>query len=72
MNTEALVPIDEAAKHFSVSTSTIRVWMRKNRIPKHTYIKLGSTYRFKLSAMEEALLNETDDDDEQSEQIALY
>ena len=50
-----LVPIEAVANHFSVSVSTIRVWIRKNMVPKDTYIKVGTTYRFNLDAMEEAL-----------------
>jgi len=70
---EAFVTIEYVAKHFSVSVSTVRAWIRKKRIPKHTYIKLGTTYRFKISALEEALLKvDGDDDDEQPAPIALY
>ena len=53
---EQYVPIENVAKHFSVSISTIRAWVRQDRIPKNTYMKLGTTYRFKLSAMETALV----------------
>ena len=72
---EVFVPIDEVAKHFTVSVSTVRAWIRQKRIPKHTYIKLGTTYRFKISAVEEALTaeNETGDDSAAPEDpIALY
>lgn len=40
------VTLDELAKYLNVSHSTVRVWMRKGSIPKHTYIKVGQTYRF--------------------------
>lgn len=53
---EGYVPIDNVAKHFSVSVSTIRAWMKDGKIPKSTYMKLGTTYRFKRSAVEAALL----------------
>jgi excisionase family DNA binding protein len=70
---EGFVPIDEVAKYFSVSISTVRVWIRKKRIPKHTYIKLGTTYRFKISAMEEALTAENKSSDEpETELMKLY
>ena len=70
---ETFVPIDDVAKHFSVSVSTVRAWIRKKRIPKHTYIKLGTTYRFKISAIEEALISENGDaNDPEQEPIALY
>jgi excisionase family DNA binding protein len=44
--TGPFVPIEELAKHFSVSVSTIRAWVRQGNIPKDTYIKVGNTYRF--------------------------
>lgn len=53
---EPFVPIDDLARHFSVSVSTVRTWARQGRIPRDTYIKLGNTYRFRLSAVVEALL----------------
>jgi excisionase family DNA binding protein len=51
----AFVPIKEVAQYFSVSTSTVRSWVRAERIPRDTYIKLGNTYRFNIAAMAEAL-----------------
>tara|TARA_R110000796_G_scaffold41212_1_gene102037 strand:+ start:695 stop:934 length:240 start_codon:yes stop_codon:yes gene_type:complete len=53
---EQYVPIEKVAKHFSVSVSTIRAWIRQGKLPKHTFMKLGTTYRFKLSAVESALV----------------
>ena len=50
------VPMDKVAKHFAVSVSTVRGWIRTNKIPSDTYIKLGSTYRFKLAELEAELL----------------
>lgn len=64
------VPIEDVAKYFAVSISTIRVWVRQNIIPKSTYFKVGGTsgvYRFNLKLVEEALTGqvqeavETDD-----------
>ena len=49
------VPIDDVAEYFSVSISTIRAWLRQDRIPNHTYIKVGNTYRFCISEISEAL-----------------
>jgi excisionase family DNA binding protein len=70
---ETFVPIDDVAKHFSVSVSTVRSWIRKNRIPKHTYIKLGTTYRFKIGAIEEALTSENEGTEPQAAApISLY
>jgi|TARA_R110000737_G_scaffold351809_1_gene395171 excisionase family DNA binding protein len=51
------VPIEGVAKYFSISVSTVRSWMRKGEIPANTYIKVGSTYRFNLDALDAALTN---------------
>ena len=65
--TAKYITIDEVAAHFSVSTSTIRIWIRKGYIPAYTYIKPGNTYRFNLPAVEAALLKgDKDDEVEQS------
>ena len=47
MNEDSIsyVPIEGLAKHLSVKVSTIRQWVNKGYIPKHTYIKVGYTYR---------------------------
>tara|TARA_B100000965_G_scaffold406733_1_gene447739 strand:+ start:9565 stop:9837 length:273 start_codon:yes stop_codon:yes gene_type:complete len=55
MSQEPYVPIESVAKHFSVSISTIRAWVRQSYIPQETYIKVGSTYRFRVSDVAEAL-----------------
>jgi hypothetical protein len=47
--TEPFVPIEDLAKHFTVSVSTVRAWVRQGLIPKDTYIKVGNTYRFNVS-----------------------
>jgi excisionase family DNA binding protein len=74
--TPAYVTIDRAAQHFSVSTSTVRAWVRNSVIPKETYIKLGTTYRFNLRDMTEALLmhdaRESPNKKDEREQIKLY
>ena len=54
---EPFVPIEELAKHFSVSVSTIRAWVRQVHIPKHAYLKIGNTYRFSISKVVAALLS---------------
>ena len=48
------VPIEDVAKHFSVSISTIRAWVRQKEIPDNTYIKVGNTYRFNVDAVSDA------------------
>jgi DNA-binding transcriptional MerR regulator len=55
MSTEPFVPIEDLAKHFTVSVSTVRAWVRQDLIPKHTYVKVGNTYRFCVSKVVEAL-----------------
>jgi len=56
---EPLVPIEDVAKHFTVSISTVRAWLRQGHIPKDTYVKLGNTYRFQLSKVVDALTRQT-------------
>jgi len=52
---EPFVPIEDLAKHFSVSISTVRAWVRQKHIPKDTYIKIGNTYRFRIGDVSHAL-----------------
>lgn len=52
MAEEAFVPIEDVAKHFAVSVSTVRTWIRSDFIPA---LKLGGVYRFKISEVEAAL-----------------
>lgn len=58
------VPIEEVAKHLSVSVSTIRSWVRKKDIPESTYIKVGPTYRFDLKKVVSSLQEESYDRDQ--------
>jgi excisionase family DNA binding protein len=51
---EAFVPIEDVAKHFAVSISTVRAWIRQDLIPA---LKFGGVYRFKISEVEEAMRN---------------
>jgi|TARA_R110000824_G_scaffold151287_3_gene322266 excisionase family DNA binding protein len=64
---EPFVPIENLAKHFAVSISTIRAWVRQGHIPKTTYIKIGNTYRFNKTSATEALTKSVQDVDEQSQ-----
>ena len=52
---EPFIQIEDLAKHFAVSISTIRAWVRQGHIPKSTYIKIGNTYRFNKTSVTEAL-----------------
>lgn len=86
MSDKPLVTIDAVAEHFAVSVSTVRKWIRENRIPKNTYLKIGTTYRFKLDRLDAAMIGDVDrnpqleidfeeqedDEDTDSNRIALY
>ena len=52
---EPFVPIEDLAKQFTVSVSTVRAWVRQGYIPKDTYLKIGNTYRFDVPAVIKAL-----------------
>jgi hypothetical protein len=65
---EPFVPIEDVAKHFSVSVSTVRAWLRQGLIPMHTYIKMGNTYRFSVPKVVEALTNRNEQKTEQKEE----
>ena len=56
---EQLATIEELAKHFRVSVSTVRAWLRNGHIPEHTYVSVGHTYRFKIPLVEAAMLSRT-------------
>jgi len=60
---EQLATIEELAKHFRVSVSTVRAWLRNGHIPEHTYVSVGHTYRFKIPLVEDAMLSRTSTDD---------
>lgn len=61
---EPFVPIEELAKHFTVSVSTVRAWVRQGYIPKDTYLKIGNTYRFNVSKVVAALSSVPKDEPE--------
>jgi excisionase family DNA binding protein len=67
---EPYVPIEELAKYFTVSVSTIRSWVRTGRIPEGTYLKIGTTYRFKISDVEKALVESKRYEREVKEEVA--
>lgn len=54
--TDAYVPIEDVAKYFAVSVSTVRSWLRQGFIPKEAYLKVGHTYRFKIEDVEKYLV----------------
>lgn len=62
---EPFVTVEDLAKHFTVSISTIRAWVRQGLIPKDTYIKVGATYRFCLPKVIDALISAPKDEPEE-------
>ena len=52
---EPFVTIEDVAKHFSVSVSTVRAWVHQKHIPENTFVKIGKTHRFRISDVTEAL-----------------
>ena len=52
---EPFVPIEDVAKHFSVSVSTVRAWVSQRHIPEDTYVKICKTHRIRISDVTEAL-----------------
>jgi predicted site-specific integrase-resolvase len=54
------VTLEQAAKHFSVSLSTFRSWVRTGAVPESSYLRQASVYRFDLAAVEHALRNNAD------------
>jgi excisionase family DNA binding protein len=67
MSSQEYVPIEAVADRFAVSVSTVRSWIRKDHIPRNTYIKAGNTYRFVLEDIEKALRQEDPADQKQGE-----
>ena len=49
------VSIEELADFFSVSVSTVRVWIKNGTLTSNDFLKIGNTYRFKVSEIELAL-----------------
>lgn len=49
---EPYVPLEEVARYFAVSQSTVRVWTRTDKVP---YIRAGGVFRYKLSEVDKAL-----------------
>ena len=71
MSSQEYVPIEAVAERFAVSVSTVRSWIRKDHIPRNTYIKAGNTYRFVLEDIEKALRKEEPKDTPWQEELAL-
>ncbi|MDR1558178.1 MAG: helix-turn-helix domain-containing protein [Clostridiales bacterium] len=46
---EKWVNLEDVAKHLSVSTDTLRAWIRKETIPSY---RAGKQYKFKISEID--------------------
>lgn len=55
MMNDQYVSIDEVAKYYSVSVSTVRSWIRTGKLTANDFLKLGNTYRFKIADVDAAL-----------------
>lgn len=55
MTTDLYVPIEQVAKQYSVSISTVRAWTRQGYIKPPAVLKLGGTYRYNLQKVQESL-----------------
>ena len=55
---QPFVTVEDLAQHFKVSVSTLRAWLRNGHIPTDTYFKIGSTYRFCLEDVCNAMKRE--------------
>lgn len=65
---EPFVAIEDVAKFFSVSISTIRSWIRRGYIPPTAYLYIGNTYRFRITDVV-AALTATQDEPEEVEAV---
>tara|TARA_R100000664_G_C2758836_1_gene148058 strand:+ start:193 stop:453 length:261 start_codon:yes stop_codon:yes gene_type:complete len=63
MQEASYVTLDELAAHVGVKISTVRQWVKRGYIPRNTYIKAGSTYRFCLKDVEASLRDEGTEED---------
>ena len=63
-SSESLIDINEVSKFFNVSLSIIQSWIKKDIISKESYIKVGSTYRFQLTAVIKSIQNKNIPDNE--------
>lgn len=55
MGDDRYLTIQELAKHFNVSVSTVRSWMRTGALTADKYLKVGNTFRFRVPEVEESL-----------------
>ncbi|MBR0233004.1 MAG: helix-turn-helix domain-containing protein [Synergistaceae bacterium] len=53
-STEKWVSLEEVAEHLGVSQDAIREWIKKGKLP---FYKAGRLYRFRLSEVDEWLID---------------
>lgn len=52
---------EDAAVYLRVSTATLRMWVRSGKLPESCWFKLGNTYRFNISKLDQYLAGDLDD-----------
>lgn len=62
MMNDQYVSIEDVAKYYSVSVSTIRTWIRTGKLTPSDFLKLGNTYRFKIADVDAALRRKSADE----------
>jgi excisionase family DNA binding protein len=67
MSTDMYVPIEQVAKQYSVSVSTVRMWTREGYIHGPAVLRLGGTYRYNLQKVQECLTSVPQPDDKVEE-----
>ena len=55
MNESKYSNVQEVAKFFDISESTVRLWVKKGLIDRSCYVKADTTYRFDIPAIEQHL-----------------
>lgn len=48
---------DTLKDYLDVSVHTVRQWVRDGKIPRTAYMKIGTTYRFHVPAVQDALMH---------------
>jgi len=55
MNQSKYSNVQDVAKFFDVSESTVRLWVKKGIIDRSCYVKADTTYRFDIPSIEKHL-----------------
>jgi excisionase family DNA binding protein len=62
MMNDQYVSIEDVAKYYRVSVSTVRTWIRTGKLTPNDFLKLGNTYRFKIADVDAALRRKSVDE----------